>query len=133
MICCAFPNNNNGSKAFIESKFCIDTTIDDTIGFLDRAITDYRSHSTLAEVLYKVSISVFSAIFIKVDARASKRFLHTCQMADVESLGRLCKVLSEHDNALDIISLHAPLQDVIAHALACLEDYDLTTVGELGP
>jgi mediator of RNA polymerase II transcription subunit 5 len=51
-------------------------------------------------------------------------------MADVECLGRLCKVLSEHDNALDVISLHAPLHSVIAHALACLEDYDLTTVGE---
>lgn len=51
-------------------------------------------------------------------------------MADVESLGRLCKVLSEHDNALDVVSLHAPLHGMIAHALACLEDYDLTTVGK---
>lgn len=51
-------------------------------------------------------------------------------MADVEILGRFCKVLSEHDYTLDVISLHAPLQDIIAHALACLEDYDLTTVGE---
>lgn len=45
-------------KAFIESKFFLDAAVDDTIAFLDRASTDYRSHSTLAEVLYKVSISI---------------------------------------------------------------------------
>ncbi|KAF8585572.1 hypothetical protein K439DRAFT_1409940 [Ramaria rubella] len=99
---------------YIESKISLDVTFDDTIALLDRTNADYRSHATLADVLYK-------------------HFLHTCDMADVESLGRLCKVLSEHDYALDVLSLHRPLHDVIAHALACVEDYDLTTVGRCDP
>jgi mediator of RNA polymerase II transcription subunit 5 len=56
--------------------------------------------------------------------------VYTCDTADVENLSRLCKVLSQHDHALDVVSLHLSMHDIIGHALACLEDYDLTAVGK---
>ncbi|KIJ40133.1 hypothetical protein M422DRAFT_780814 [Sphaerobolus stellatus SS14] len=96
---------------FIESKFSPDATLEDTIAFLERITNDHRSHAMLASVLCPY-------------------FIRTSLAADVESLGRICKALTDHEQALDIMSLHAPLHDMVAHALACLEDYDLTTVGD---
>ena len=49
--------------------------------------------------------------------------------SDLESLGHLCKVLYTHEHALEIIALHVKLADVVACALAVIEDYDCETVG----
>ena len=48
---------------------------------------------------------------------------------DAESLGLVCKMLSTHEMALDMLSLHAKISDLVAHALAFIEDYDCETVG----
>ena len=48
----------------------------------------------------------------------------------MESLGHLCKILYSHDTALDILSLHIRLADLIAQALVILEDYDCETEGK---
>ena len=48
---------------------------------------------------------------------------------DAESLGQVCKMLCTHEMALDMLSLHAKITDLVAHALAFIEDYDCETVG----
>ena len=48
---------------------------------------------------------------------------------DVETLGLVCKVLCKHDMALDMLSLHTKITDLVAHALAFVDDYDCETVG----
>lgn len=51
---------------------------------------------------------------------------------DAESLGLVCKVLSKHEMALDMLSLHAKVPELVAHALAFIEDYECETVGLWG-
>lgn len=48
---------------------------------------------------------------------------------DAESLGLVCKVLSKYEMALDMLSLHAKVSDLVAYALAFIEDYECETVG----
>lgn len=48
---------------------------------------------------------------------------------DAESLGLVCKVLTKHEVALDMLSLHAKISDLVAHALIFIEDYECETVG----
>ncbi|KAF8503938.1 mediator complex subunit Med5-domain-containing protein [Hysterangium stoloniferum] len=96
---------------YLDSKFSSDSSLEDTLALFDRITPDYRSHTALADMMHG-------------------RFVHACRIADIETLGRLCKILSEHEHTLEIIALHAPLHEMIAHALACLEDYDLIIVGD---
>lgn len=48
---------------------------------------------------------------------------------DAEQLGLVCKMLCIHEIALDMLSLHNKITDLVAHALAFIEDYDCETVG----
>ena len=49
---------------------------------------------------------------------------------DAESLGLICKMLTMQEMALDMLSLHTKIVDLVAHALAFIDDYDCETVGE---
>lgn len=100
------------------------------MAFLERITKDTRSDPVLANVLCSVCISPSDVYFTNL-SHIEKYCLRTCASADIESLGRICKALAEYEQALEVMSLHAPLHDMVAHALACLEDYDLTTVGQL--
>lgn len=48
---------------------------------------------------------------------------------DAESLSYLAKLLYTNQPALDIVSLHMPISELIAHALVFIEDYDCEVVG----
>ena len=48
---------------------------------------------------------------------------------DVESLGLVCKILCQYDMAVDMLSLHAKIADIVAHALSFVDEYDCETVG----
>ena len=48
---------------------------------------------------------------------------------DADSLGPVCKMLCQHEMALDMLSLHAKISDLVAYALAFIEDYDCEMVG----
>lgn len=45
-------------------------------------------------------------------------------------MSHLCKLLLQHETALDIISLHEPISSLVYHALKFIEMYDCETVGE---
>lgn len=59
-----------------------------------------------------------------------QRFTISSKNMDAESLGLVCKMLYTHEMALDMLSLHAKITDLVAHAVAFIEDYDCETVGE---
>lgn len=48
---------------------------------------------------------------------------------DVELPSRLSKLLNSHEDALDIVSLHVKMSELLPYALAFLADYDCETVG----
>ncbi|THH30073.1 hypothetical protein EUX98_g4104 [Antrodiella citrinella] len=58
------------------------------------------------------------------------RFAVAASALDIDTLGQLCKIMYSVDSALDILSLHANLPDMLAVALALVEDYDCETVGD---
>lgn len=49
---------------------------------------------------------------------------------DLEPLGTLAKVLSERQTALDIISLHTSVLEIVEDSLGFLDEYDLDVVGK---
>ena len=49
---------------------------------------------------------------------------------DAESLGLICKMLTMQEMALDMLTLHTKIVDLVAHALEFIDDYDCETVGE---
>ena len=59
-----------------------------------------------------------------------QRFKSHATALDMESLGHLCKVLYTYEPALEILSLHVRLGDIVAQALIIIEDYDCETVGK---
>lgn len=48
---------------------------------------------------------------------------------DVEMPSRLSKLLNSHEDALDVVSLHVKMSELLSYALAFLADYDCETVG----
>ena len=58
-----------------------------------------------------------------------QRFTTSTKTMDVESLGLICKVLCKYDVALDMLSLHAKISELVANAVAFVDDYDCETVG----
>ncbi|KAF9569643.1 hypothetical protein CPC08DRAFT_701548 [Agrocybe pediades] len=101
-------------SAYIEAKIMQDSGNDNEVRvWVDRIWRDASSHQTFANLVHKR----FST-------------LTTSEPLDIDSMGQLCKVLHMCDNALDIVSLHEPIEDLLFYALVCLEDYDCETVGD---
>ncbi|TBU48171.1 mediator complex subunit Med5-domain-containing protein [Dichomitus squalens] len=96
---------------YFEAKLCPEATPEDIEVLLYRAWKDPCCHAAFAEVVVK-------------------RFTTSTKNLDAESLGLVCKMLSKHEMALDMLSLHAKISDLVAHALAFIEDYDCETVGD---
>ena len=44
-------------------------------------------------------------------------------------MGVLCKILCKDDMALNMLSLHTKITDLVARALAFVDDYECETVG----
>ena len=53
-----------------------------------------------------------------------------CHQNEVEALSVLCKVMTVHELALDIVSLHARINLILANVLAFAEDFECESVGE---
>ncbi|TFK91700.1 hypothetical protein K466DRAFT_573561 [Polyporus arcularius HHB13444] len=96
---------------YFEGKLSSDATPEDIEVLLYRAWKDPCCHAAFAEVVVK-------------------RFTTYSKNMDAESLGLVCKMLCTHEMALDMLSLHAKITDLVAHALAFIEDYDCETVGD---
>ncbi|KZW00618.1 hypothetical protein EXIGLDRAFT_132482 [Exidia glandulosa HHB12029] len=98
-------------ESYIESRVSMDGPIEDGMGLLDRAVTDFAVHASLSEVL-------------------QKRFISLASTQDVEPLSHMCKVLSRHDVTVDILSLHVPLNDILGHGLHFVHNFTCEGVGD---
>ncbi|KAJ3550441.1 hypothetical protein NM688_g5076 [Phlebia brevispora] len=97
--------------AYIESKLGIDTSADDIASLIERIWQDSCSHAAFAEAV-------------------RRRFRNCASSLDIEALGHLCEILYTHEFAMEILSLHVTLSDLVGQALVILEDYDCETVGK---
>ncbi|KAH7915833.1 mediator complex subunit Med5-domain-containing protein [Hygrophoropsis aurantiaca] len=97
-------------EAYLDSRLT-EANGDDIHGLLDRIRHDVGSHSTFAEVVLK-------------------RFTSHTKTMDVEVLSHITKILYSHDIALDIVSLHVKVSDLVFDALEFLSEYDCDTVGD---
>ncbi|KDR85067.1 hypothetical protein GALMADRAFT_218149 [Galerina marginata CBS 339.88] len=98
--------------AFMESKLTQDNGSDaDAQVWIDRIWKDPGSHNIFASFVLK-------------------RFSGLATTLDVDAFGQLCKILHTYEHALDIVSLHEPIKDLIFYSLVFLEDYDCETVGD---
>ncbi|KAH9944074.1 uncharacterized protein BXZ73DRAFT_87039 [Epithele typhae] len=96
---------------YFEGKLSSESSPEDIEVMLYRAWKDPCSHSAFAEVVVK-------------------RFTSSTKSMDAESLGLVCRMLHKNDMALDMLSLHAKIIDLVAHALLFVDDYDCETVGD---
>ncbi|KAI9060164.1 hypothetical protein FKP32DRAFT_1633045 [Trametes sanguinea] len=96
---------------YFEAKLSPEASPEDIEVLLFRAWRDPCCHAAFAEVVVK-------------------RFTSSTKNVDTETLSLVCKMLCKHEMALDMLSLHAKITDLVAHALAFVEDYDCETVGD---
>ncbi|KAI0800903.1 hypothetical protein C8Q74DRAFT_1345580 [Fomes fomentarius] len=96
---------------FFEGKLSSDASPEDIEVLLYRAWRDPCCHAAFADVVMK-------------------RFTTATRNMDAEQLGLVCKMLCLHEIALDMLSLHYKITDLVAHAVAFIEDYDCETVGD---
>ncbi|KAI0734538.1 hypothetical protein C8Q72DRAFT_770738 [Fomitopsis betulina] len=97
---------------YLESKLVMDSNnIEEAILLAERVCKDPCSHADFAAVV-------------------RKRFTSLSQPSDVESLGYICKILSRCEPLIDVVSVHVSLRELLASALAYVEDYDCDTVGD---
>jgi hypothetical protein len=88
---------------------------------------DPSAHASFAEIVSKVTCHLIMHIHYLIFLQ---RFLSSALASELETLGHLSKILYTHEHALEILSLHVRLSDLVAHALAVLEDYDCESVGQ---
>ncbi|KAK2461858.1 hypothetical protein APHAL10511_006321 [Amanita phalloides] len=98
-------------EVFIESRLSLDVSVADVRVWMERISKDVLSHATFAYVTHK-------------------RFTSLASMFDVEALSHLCRILYTYDFALDIVSLHVKISDLVYYALLLLDEYDCETVGD---
>ncbi|KAI0375369.1 hypothetical protein BV20DRAFT_265653 [Pilatotrama ljubarskyi] len=96
---------------YFEVKLSPDASPEDIEVLLYRTWRDPCCHAAFAEVVVK-------------------RFTSSTKTVDTETLSLVCKMLCTHEMALDLLSLHTKITDLVAHALAFVEDYDCETVGD---
>ncbi|KAF8216143.1 hypothetical protein K438DRAFT_1800130 [Mycena galopus ATCC 62051] len=100
--------------AYINSKLTPDTDFDDVRLWIERIWNDSSSHKTFTEV-------------------ALQRFKTSAKSLDPETLETLSfwsRIFCLCDPALDMLSLHSKISDLVFHALLFLQQSDCETVGD---
>ncbi|KAJ6575197.1 mediator complex subunit Med5-domain-containing protein [Mycena capillaripes] len=97
--------------SYLNSKLSPDLDFDDIRLGIERIWNDSSSHKTFAEV-------------------ALRRFKTSANSMDTETLSHWCRIFYSCDAALDMISLHSKISDLIFQALLFLQESDCETVGD---
>ncbi|KAF7436894.1 mediator complex subunit [Pleurotus ostreatus] len=98
-------------QPYITFKISLDASLEEVKLLASRVWLDPTSHETFARVIMEQAAKLTTTL-------------------DVESMSHLCKLLLQHETALDIISLHEPISSLVYHALKFIETYDCETVGD---
>ncbi|XP_006454397.1 hypothetical protein AGABI2DRAFT_214397 [Agaricus bisporus var. bisporus H97] len=95
---------------YIESRIGLDIEVNDACAWINRIWRDCSSHHFFAQVAFN-------------------RFIQFTKSLNADDLGHLCRILYTSDYALEILSLHVKLTEVVFHALRFLDEYDCESVG----
>ncbi|KAG2120988.1 mediator complex subunit Med5-domain-containing protein, partial [Suillus discolor] len=98
-------------ETYLDSKLTLDSDPEDTSLLLEKIRQEPGSHYYLAAVV-------------------QKRFTSHSTSLDLEHLSHLTRTLYHHDFALDILSLHLKISNLICNALEIISEYDCETVGD---
>ncbi|KAG1899144.1 mediator complex subunit Med5-domain-containing protein [Suillus fuscotomentosus] len=98
-------------ETYLDSKLTLDSDPEDTSLLLEKIHQEPGSHYYLAAVV-------------------QKRFTSHSTSLDLEHLSHLTRTLYHHDFALDILSLHLKISNLICNALEIISEYDCETVGD---
>ncbi|KAJ7492546.1 mediator complex subunit Med5-domain-containing protein [Mycena latifolia] len=96
---------------YLHSKLSPDLDFDDVRLWIDRIWNESSSHKMFAEGVLR-------------------RFKTAASSLDTETLSHMCRIFYLCDAALDMISLHLRVSDLIFQALLFLEESDCETVGD---
>ncbi|KAJ7837532.1 hypothetical protein B0H14DRAFT_3087213 [Mycena olivaceomarginata] len=108
------PTFSNDTTAYLNSKLTPDTDFDDVRLWIERIWNDSSSHKTFTEI-------------------ALQHFKTSANSLDPENLETLSfwsRIFCLCDAALDMLSLHSKISDLIFHALLFLQQSDCETVGD---
>ncbi|EIN14214.1 hypothetical protein PUNSTDRAFT_123850, partial [Punctularia strigosozonata HHB-11173 SS5] len=103
--------DSEAQASYLEGKIGTDVSPEEVLRTVDRMCTEHSSQAAFSSVV-------------------AKRFASLATAFDVESLGHLSRVLCSRSHALDILSLHMNVTDLIAHGIFVLEKFDFATVGD---
>lgn len=104
---------------------------DDVRLWIQRIWNDSSSHKTFTEVTLRVcKHAVCISYYSYFHAYYLKRFKMSANSPDTENLSHLCRIFYLCDAALDMISLHSRISDLIFQALLFLQESDCETVGK---
>ncbi|KAJ7169957.1 hypothetical protein C8R46DRAFT_949420 [Mycena filopes] len=95
----------------LQSKISADQDFDDVRVWIERIWNDSSSHKIFAEVVIR-------------------RFKTSVTSLDTETLSHMCRIFYLCDAALDMISLHSRISDLVFQALLVLQESDCETVGD---
>ncbi|KAI0080109.1 hypothetical protein K474DRAFT_395481 [Panus rudis PR-1116 ss-1] len=98
-------------ESYLESKLLPESDLDDNLKQIRKITRDPCSHFSFSELI-------------------RKRFMNQGSSLDIEHLSHYCRLLNAYPSALDVICLQARLTDILAVAIAIIEDYDCDTVGD---
>ncbi|KAL0951090.1 hypothetical protein HGRIS_007828 [Hohenbuehelia grisea] len=107
----AQENGFSTLEAYLSSKMTVDASNDDLKKLVGRIWRDPSSHGPFARM-----------IMAALKAAAST--------SDVDSMSHFCKVLQLHDSALDIVSFHCQITELVFYGLSFVDSYDVETVGD---
>lgn len=103
--------HNCAIENYLESKLTAESSEADSQVLFDRIRSEPGSHHFFAAAVRRCLNAHF-------------------RTGDLEILSHLMKILYTHDFALDILSLHLKISDVLFDAVHLLTDYDCETVGD---
>ncbi|EMD42220.1 hypothetical protein CERSUDRAFT_110751 [Gelatoporia subvermispora B] len=98
-------------ETYIDSKLSTDLKLDDAMSLVRKIWREPCCHAIFAEVV-------------------RKRFVSLPNSHDIEALSCVCKLLYSCEFALEIVSMQTLLPELVAHAIALVEEYDCETVGD---
>jgi len=103
--------------------------MDHAWALIERVLVEPGSHAEFSQVIIKVKLNPSPHCVCTLISEA-QRFATLTSALDLESFHHLCKTLYLNDAALDIISLHVKISDLVFYALSFLEEYECETVGK---
>ncbi|KAJ7783871.1 hypothetical protein DFH07DRAFT_727526 [Mycena maculata] len=112
--------------AYLFAKLTPDLDFDDVRLWIQRIWNDSSSHKTFVNV----ALRACRCPLMSNHSHCSQRFKISATSLDTETLSHMCRTFYLCDEALDMISLHSRVSDLIFQALVFLQDSDFETVGD---